>query len=64
MVAYRDKIDYALVNISNFPEIGRYRYGYLIQNVGSHLIFYRVENKAVLVVRILHQKMDPLKHVV
>lgn len=29
---------------------------------GAHLIFYRVNDKAVEVIRILHQHMDPARH--
>ncbi|WP_029030612.1 type II toxin-antitoxin system RelE/ParE family toxin [Salinarimonas rosea] len=30
--------------------------------VGSHVIFYRMSDAAILVVRILHERMDPLRH--
>jgi toxin ParE1/3/4 len=38
------------------------RDGYFQYAVGSHLIFYRVTNAALDVVRILHQRMDVERH--
>lgn len=29
---------------------------------GSHDIYYHVEDDAVIVIRILHQRMDPTRH--
>lgn len=29
---------------------------------GSHVIFYRTSDAAILVVRVLHERMDPARH--
>jgi toxin ParE1/3/4 len=38
------------------------RPGYRKYLVGSHVLFYRVTNTDVVVVRILHQRMDVERH--
>lgn len=48
------------------PGVGRrcddVRPGYRRYPVGSHVLFYRVTASAVVVVRILHQRMDVERH--
>lgn len=61
-IEYRDKIDRALELIATSPEIGRNRYGFMVHAAGKHQIFYRLMGEVIFVVRILHQKMDPLRH--
>jgi toxin ParE1/3/4 len=41
------------------PACDHIRRGYRKLPVGSHMMFYRVENAHIIVVRILHQRMDP-----
>lgn len=53
--------------IAHHPMAGKsidsIRKNYRVVSVKSHLIFYRsVENNAVEIVRILHQRMDVKKH--
>lgn len=36
--------------------------GYLKYAVGSHLVFYRVSESGIVIVRILHQRMDVERH--
>jgi len=38
------------------------RQGYMKSRVGSHFIYYRIEDASVVVVRILHTKMDVERH--
>jgi len=38
------------------------RAGYLKYRVESHLIYYRLEDAGIVVVRILHTKMDAERH--
>ena len=38
------------------------REGYLKYAVGSHLVFYRITDSSVDVIRVLHQKMDATRH--
>ncbi len=48
------------------PEIGAERgdiaAGYRSLIVGRHVIFYRAEGEGVIIVRILHQRMDVKRH--
>ncbi|MCT1685234.1 type II toxin-antitoxin system RelE/ParE family toxin [Corynebacterium appendicis] len=36
--------------------------GYRQRAAGSHMIIYRLDGRGVIVVRVLHQKMDPSRH--
>ncbi|PWH05350.1 plasmid stabilization protein ParE [Brachybacterium endophyticum] len=38
------------------------RAGYRRYGIGRHLLFYLVRDDAVVIVRILHQRMDPTRH--
>lgn len=38
------------------------RQGYRVITCGSHLIYFRQTSDVVIVVRILHQRMDPDRH--
>ena len=48
------------------PEIGAERpdlaTGYRSLPVGRHMIFYRIEMDSVVVIRVLHQRMDVGRH--
>ncbi len=48
------------------PKVGRtcddVRLGYRRYPVGSHVLFYRVTAEAIVVVRILHRRMDVERH--
>ncbi len=39
------------------------KHAYFYRPCGSHNIFYRREGARILVVRILHQRMDPERHI-
>ncbi|WP_305046398.1 type II toxin-antitoxin system RelE/ParE family toxin [Geoalkalibacter sp.] len=45
------------------PDIGDVRSGYRKTRAGSHVIFFKVTDDAIEVVRILHQKMDFDRHI-
>lgn len=36
--------------------------GYRQRAAGSHMIIYRLDDQGVIVIRVLHQKMDPSRH--
>ena len=59
---YRDVPDKALLTIREHPQIGYSRSelsaAHRIFPVGSHIIVYRVTERAILVSRILHGRMD------
>lgn len=59
---YLSRLDQSFHMIAENVGIGRncdhIREGYYSRPVGKHLVFYRVENETVMIVRILHQSMD------
>ena len=60
--AYEAAIDRALTMIGDNPQVGRVRDeirpGYRSYVVGQHLVFYRVTNKAVVVIGIIPARKD------
>uniref|UniRef100_UPI00190E769E type II toxin-antitoxin system RelE/ParE family toxin n=1 Tax=Paucidesulfovibrio gracilis TaxID=47158 RepID=UPI00190E769E len=59
---YLARLDQSFRLIAENVGIGRncnhIKEGYFSHPVGKHLVFYRVEGRAVTIVRILHQSMD------
>jgi toxin ParE1/3/4 len=53
-----DEIDYICKNINSGKPMDHVRKGYRTAKVKSHLIFYRITNEAVEIIRILHERMD------
>ena len=64
--AYIREIQRAAQTIAKDPRRGRacdeIREGYRKFSVGSHVLFFRVAGESVVVVRILHQRMDFERH--
>ncbi len=64
---YISEIRAAIERIAGDPQRGRncdeIREGYRRYGIGSHLIFYIVRTDSVDVIRILHQRMDPARHI-
>jgi len=56
----------AIERIATDPDRGRsceeIRAGYRRYGIGSHVIFYIEHTDGVAVIRILHQRMDPTRH--
>lgn len=56
----------AAQRVAEDPSRGRpadeVRRGYRRYGIGSHLLFYTVRDDAVVIVRVLHQRMDPTRH--
>ncbi|HSI01933.1 MAG TPA: type II toxin-antitoxin system RelE/ParE family toxin [Reyranella sp.] len=63
---YLELIDAAIDTISADPKLGRscseIRRGYRKYLVGSHVVFYRMRDREVFIVRVLHQRMDAERH--
>ncbi|QNE34506.1 type II toxin-antitoxin system RelE/ParE family toxin [Leifsonia shinshuensis] len=63
---YVTEIRAAIERIAADPERGRacddIRTGYRRYAIGSHLLFYVANGDGVDVIRILHQRMDPTRH--
>ncbi|GAA3776559.1 type II toxin-antitoxin system RelE/ParE family toxin [Microbacterium kribbense] len=64
--SYVTEIRSAIERVAADPERGRtcdeIREGYRRYGIGSHLIFYVESAHGVDVIRILHQRMDPTRH--
>lgn len=64
---YISEMREAIERIAVEPYRGRacdeVREGYRRYSIGSHLIFYIERTDSVDVIRILHQRMDPTRHV-
>ena len=63
---YIREIQAAIERISADPRRGRsineVRQGYFSYAIGSHAIFYRRSADGVVIVRVLHQRMDHSRH--
>lgn len=59
---YRERIDAALMAIAVKPHAGRKAYGLLVQAVERHRIYYRIEDRVIFIIRILHERMDAPRH--
>jgi toxin ParE1/3/4 len=44
------------------PACDHIRPGYRRQSVERHVVYYRIEGKSVTVVRVLHDRMDAVRH--
>jgi len=53
-----DEVNFICKNILSGKSIDETRKGYRASKVKSHLIFYRVVNNTVEIIRILHERMD------
>jgi toxin ParE1/3/4 len=64
---YVNEIRAAIERVAADPRRGRscdeVRDGYRRYSIGSHLLFYVENSHGVDVIRILHQRMDPTRHV-
>lgn len=65
--AYLRQIEKIAVAVAEDPKLGRacddVRAGYRKFRVGSHILFYRWDDTRTEIVRILHQRMDPERHI-
>ena len=62
-IRYIDELEAACHRLADNPEVGRacdyVRPGLRRMEHGRHVLFYRIEAKEILVVRVLHQRMLP-----
>jgi toxin ParE1/3/4 len=63
---YLDELDSGIRKLADDPEIGfkrdYVRDGYRALFVGSHAVYYTVTPDAVHIIRVLHGRMDPDRH--
>ena len=57
-----DAMEVLAANPSHGRSAARIRPGYRRQNGGAHVIFFKPSDNGILVVRILHQRMDFESH--
>jgi toxin ParE1/3/4 len=66
MTRYVDALDAKFAELARSPELGRARdeiaVGYRSVVQGSHVVFYRTTRRNLVVVRVLHGRMDPDRH--
>ncbi|MDZ4796115.1 MAG: type II toxin-antitoxin system RelE/ParE family toxin [Bacteroidota bacterium] len=53
-----DEINFICKHINAGKDMEHVRKGYRASKVKSHLIFYRIQNNTVEIIRILHEQMD------
>lgn len=53
-----DEIEYISENSHLEISYEHMRKNYRASKIKSHLVFYRIENKSIEIIRILHQRMD------
>jgi len=53
-----DEINFICGNINSGKSMEHVRKGYCASKIKSHLIFYRVLNDTIEIIRILHERMD------
>ena len=53
-----NEINYICRNVSAGKSMEHVRKGYLASKVKSHLIFYKIVNDTIEIIRILHERMD------
>jgi toxin ParE1/3/4 len=63
---YANRIMAGIHDLVSHPELGSGRDdiapGIRIRRIGQHVVFYRVLERSILIIRILHRKMDPATH--
>ena len=62
---YIDSLHVTFEKLAAFPDAGRAfegRPGYLRLESGGHAVFYRKIKGGILIVRVLHQRMEPQQH--
>jgi len=63
---YTLELKLACNGLIEIPRLGRpantIRAGYFVLGCGSHNIFFRKEKTRIVIVRILHNRMDPMRH--
>ncbi len=58
----RDKMKELATAPSNGQERNEIKTGYHSAFVGSHTIYYRVVNEQIEIIDVLHQSMEPMRH--
>lgn len=62
LAEYKRKISDALSAVASNPQSGSKRHGLMVYHAGRHRIFYRMEDTTIYILRILHDRMDAVRH--
>lgn len=64
---YQATLQQAIAGLADFPKAGvrrdRVVLGCRVRPVEQHVLYYRIEDGTISVVRILHRRADPARHV-
>lgn len=65
---YQNKLLDMTLFLAEYPELGKDRseigVGYKSYAVGAHILFFREDGEELRVIRVLHQRMDFVRHLV
>ena len=63
---YFDELEYGIKTIGHNPAIGKncdaIREGYRSFQINRHIVYYKVKSSTIHIVRVLHERMDPMRH--
>jgi toxin ParE1/3/4 len=63
---YEAALVHAMANLADYPDLGERRPGLFsgchAHVVGRHVLYYRITDDTIEVVRILHERADPTRH--
>lgn len=63
---YLDELDRGISLLADNPELGvsreEVREGYRVLFINSHAIYYTITPSTIFIVRVLHEQMDPARH--
>lgn len=63
---YLDELDERIALLAEQPEMGSMRHyvrdGYRVLLINSHAVYYTVTSTAIHIIRVLHSRMDPERH--
>ena len=60
------QLDAGIHRLMDNPMLGRsrdsIRLGYRSIQINRHIVFYRIQNQRIKIIRVLHERMDPSEH--
>jgi toxin ParE1/3/4 len=63
---YTDQLVAVFAQLADLPQLGmpcdHIRVGYRRRQVGRHVIYYRLADYGIAIVRVLHDRMEPRQH--
>jgi len=64
--AYLDQLNVGLVRLADHPKLGadysHIQPGYRRLAVEHHRVYYRIESNRIAIIRVLHESMEPERH--